>query len=127
MDGREDTPRRDGDEEETTAAEAPLDVGVAALAALRRSGTPYALVDVREPWELEICRFSEAVSVPLAFLPDAIAGLPRDRPLVVVCHHGVRSRQATLLLRELGFRQALNLSGGIDAWAREVDPDMAVY
>ena len=46
---------------------------------------------------------------------------------MVICHHGIRSRQVAFYLEHLGFTRIVNLSGGVDAWAREVDPEMAVY
>jgi rhodanese-related sulfurtransferase len=65
--------------------------------------------------------------VPLAQLPATAATLPRDRMLVVLCHHGMRSAQATSWLRRQGFDKAVNLAGGIDAWAREIDPAVPTY
>jgi rhodanese-related sulfurtransferase len=53
--------------------------------------------------------------------------LPQDKPLVVVCHHGMRSMQAVMWLRSQGFQNAVNLRGGIDAWARQIEPRMATY
>jgi len=85
------------------------------------------LLDVREPWEYEICHLPEATLVPMRQIPAAIANLDPDRETVVICHHGIRSRQVALYLEHLGFTRIVNLSGGVDAWAREVDPEMAVY
>ena len=85
------------------------------------------LLDVREPWEYEICHLRGATLVPMRQIPAAIANLDPDRETVVICHHGIRSRQVALYLEHLGFTRIVNLSGGVDAWAREVDPEMAVY
>ena len=93
----------------------------------RRAGDPIAIVDVREPWELELCRLPESEAIPLDALPAHLSELPRDRPLVLVCHHGVRSQRATAWLRAHGFDNAVNLIGGVDAWAREIDPAMRTY
>jgi rhodanese-related sulfurtransferase len=82
---------------------------------------------VREPWELKIARLPDSIDVPLAQVPTSLARLPRDRRLVVLCHHGMRSAQATAWLRAQGLSQAVNLAGGIDAWAREVDPATPTY
>lgn len=85
------------------------------------------VVDVREPWELDICRLDDSLDVPLGELPDRIMALPADRPLVILCHHGMRSRRAALWLRARGIERVSNLRGGIDAWARTVDPGMRTY
>ncbi len=93
----------------------------------RRAGTPHAVIDVREPWELEICSISDAVAIPLGQIPGRHAEVPRDRPVVLVCHHGMRSAQATAWLRRAGLDNAINLEGGIDAWARAIETEMATY
>jgi rhodanese-related sulfurtransferase len=105
----------------------PLEIEPIALADLRRGAMPYALLDVREPWEREICGFAEAIALPLGALGGREHELPGDRPLVVVCHHGQRSLLATRHLRQLGLGRAVNLRGGVEAYAIEVDPTMARY
>ena len=103
------------------------DIDVAALSALRMSGEPYAVLDVREAWEREIAALMPSLHVPMADLPQAVDNLPRDRTLVVICHSGVRSHHATAWLRTSGFHHAVSLRGGIDAWAAEIDPTMRRY
>lgn len=88
---------------------------------------PPTLLDVREPWELEIAAIEGAVAIPLGELTQRVGELPRDRPLAVMCHHGGRSAQATAWLRNQGFDRATNVAGGIDAWARLVDPTVSRY
>ncbi len=105
----------------------PLEIEPAALAGLRSARQSYALLDVREPWEVAICGFAEAIHQPLSALVGQEQGLPRDRPLVVVCHAGQRSLLAVQHLRRLGWSQAVNLRGGVEAYALEVDPAMARY
>jgi rhodanese-related sulfurtransferase len=105
----------------------PLSIDVAAFDAWRKNGTEFALLDVRDPWELEICSLPEALTIPLQELPRRWGELPADKPLVVVCHHGMRSLHAVHWLRQQGMDRALNLAGGIDAWARQIDPSMGVY
>lgn len=105
----------------------PVEIGVEDLKRRRESGEALAILDVREPWELDICRIEGSVAIPLRSLPARAAELPDDRPLVVLCHHGGRSAQATAWLRQHGFANATNLAGGIDAWARRIDPTMKVY
>jgi rhodanese-related sulfurtransferase len=85
------------------------------------------LLDVREPWELTICRIEGSQSIPMQQIPRAIADLDRDRPIVCICHHGIRSFQVARFLEHQGFGRVINLEGGVAAWARDVDPAMATY
>ena len=103
------------------------EIDVAGLAAMLESEAPPTILDVREPWELEICALPDSVPIPMAQLPGQVGALPRDRMLVVVCHSGIRSAYATKWLRQVGFPHAVNLSGGLDAWALHVDPEMRRY
>ena len=102
-------------------------LSVGDFAALRGRQEEYALLDVREPWEVALGALPEAMTIPMNQLPDRLDSLPVDRPLVVLCHHGQRSGQVTAWLRRLGYDNAVNLEGGIDAWARTVDPAMPTY
>ncbi|MCU1440228.1 MAG: molybdopterin biosynthesis protein MoeB [Rhodoglobus sp.] len=86
----------------------------------------FILLDVREPWEAEIASLPGGVLIPLASLEDAIAGLDATKPVVVYCHHGIRSAAARDLLTTRGF-EATHLDGGIDAWSRQIDPGLARY
>jgi len=85
------------------------------------------LLDVRESWEQEICCLSGSVCIPMNSIPSRHQELSSDREIVVVCHHGGRSMQVASFLIQNGFNKIHNLSGGMDAWAREVDPSMATY
>jgi rhodanese-related sulfurtransferase len=85
------------------------------------------IIDVREPWEYERCRIEGSRSMPLRELPARLAELPEDRDLVLVCHHGSRSEQAAAWLAHNGYPRVRNLEGGIDAWARVVEPAMPRY
>jgi rhodanese-related sulfurtransferase len=106
---------------------APLEITVDELAQRRSNAEPLAILDVREPWELEICGLPESITIPLAGLPGRLDALPRDNPLIVLCHHGMRSERAVMWLRANGFDNAVNLAGGIDAWARRIDSAMRTY
>lgn len=91
------------------------------------AGEDLLLVDVREDPEVEICRIDGAVHIPLGDIHARLAELPRDRPLVCYCHHGMRSEMAAYELLAAGFPRVANLAGGIHAWSAEVDPGMARY
>jgi rhodanese-related sulfurtransferase len=85
------------------------------------------LVDVREPWEFDLCRIEGSLLVPLGELPRRVDELPRDRSLVMVCHTGRRSQNAAMFLAQAGFTDVQNLKGGVEGWAVEVDPSMRRY
>ena len=84
------------------------------------------LLDVREAWELEICRIEGSVAMPMGSVPARFPELDRDRETVVICHHGGRSAQAAEHFRQLGFSEVYNVVGGIDAWAA-FDPAVPRY
>jgi sulfur-carrier protein adenylyltransferase/sulfurtransferase len=88
---------------------------------------PLVLLDVREPHEQAICRLPGSKLIPLGELLSRIEEIGRDQPVVVYCHYGSRSAAAIHLLQEQGYTNLINLEGGIDAWAAEVDPDMDRY
>jgi adenylyltransferase/sulfurtransferase len=91
------------------------------------SEAPWTLVDVREPYEFDICRLPQACLIPVSRISQQLERIPRDKPVVMYCHHGVRSTQVIRFLQQEGFTNLYNLSGGIDAWAREVDEAMERY
>jgi len=85
------------------------------------------LLDVREPWEFDTCRIDGALSMPMRAVPARHAELPKERDIVVICHHGGRSFQVGMFLEQAGFSGVINLQGGVAAWARDVDPAMPTY
>jgi rhodanese-related sulfurtransferase len=88
----------------------------------------FTLLDVREPWEFETARISGAKLMPMGDVPTrAHQELDPEEHVVVVCHHGVRSMNVTVWLRQQGFEKARSLRGGIDAWSRRVDANVPVY
>lgn len=105
------------------------DITPAALHARLLAGDDIQLIDVREDMEYEFCRLPGSRHVPLGEVPRrAEADIRRHGPVVLICHHGVRSAQALGYLQQrLGYDNLLNLRGGIDAWSREVDPRVPVY
>ncbi len=94
---------------------------------LRRAPVAPTLLDVREGWEFDIVHLPGSVLMPLARIGARLGELDAEAPVVVICHHGVRSRAAAKLLERHGFANVINLKGGIDAWAREIDPAMPTY
>jgi adenylyltransferase/sulfurtransferase len=103
------------------------EVEPAALHAELAASDPPMVVDVREPWEWDVAHLSQATLVPLGELGSRLAELPRHRPLVTLCHKGVRSAKAAALLRRAGFASVRSLAGGIEAWGRDVDPSLPKY
>ncbi len=85
------------------------------------------LLDVREQGEYDIVHLEGAWLVPLNTLPAHIDSIPTEREIVVYCHHGQRSLYATAYLHQNGFRDAKNLTGGIDQWAADIDPTLPRY
>ena len=94
-----------------------------------QAGDDLQLIDVREPEEFDYCHLPGSLLLPLGELPRrAAAEVRAEGPVVVICHHGVRSAHAASYLRQrLGRTNVLNLRGGVDAWALQVDTDFPVY
>ena len=86
-----------------------------------------ALLDVREAWEWDLAKIQGSVHIPMGQIPDKVNEIDPSRPTVVICHHGMRSLQVVAFLQRMGFDNLHNLSGGIDAWSRDVDRQVAVY
>jgi adenylyltransferase/sulfurtransferase len=103
------------------------DISVDELFERRKGEDPPLVLDVREPQELEICVLEGAVHIPLGQLAARVAELDPRRETVLLCHHGIRSAHAAAYLRRTGFSNARNLVGGIEAWARRIDPSMSRY
>jgi rhodanese-related sulfurtransferase len=97
------------------------------LAAHVQSGHTPVLLDVREPWEWELCHLPGAILIPMSELPARLAELNKQAETVVICHHGIRSFHAARYLETVGFDDVVNLSGGVAAWADEVDSAMPRY
>jgi adenylyltransferase/sulfurtransferase len=93
------------------------------------AGKPVLLVDVREPWENELCQLPGSVLLPLGALADRAGELdpPPGALVVAYCHHGVRSLRGAALLAACGIDDVVSLAGGIDAWSLEVDPAVPRY
>jgi rhodanese-related sulfurtransferase len=89
--------------------------------------TPPLLVDVREPWEFALCHIDGSQLIPMNKLAAAVADMNPHQETVVICHTGIRSRVVCHHLVRNGFTKVFNLSGGVHAWANDVDADMSVY
>jgi len=91
------------------------------------NGEDLLLIDVREPHEIAIAALAGALVCPLSRAEEWMDRVPTDRPLVIFCHHGIRSMHAAMALAERGVRDLTNMAGGIDLWSVEVDPDVPRY
>ena len=112
----------------SSSMEYPLEMSVAeAHERLKTAGANVMLIDVREPWETDICRVPGAEFIPMRQIPERLDSLPRDRHLLIMCHHGARSQRVTQFLRNNGFDTVTNVSGGIAAWTDEIDPSLQRY
>jgi rhodanese-related sulfurtransferase len=94
---------------------------------LRESPGKVVLLDVREPWERETASIEPSLHIPMNDVPDRVGEIPRDRDLVVYCHHGSRSAAVAGYLEGEGFERVINLEGGIDAWSAAVDRKVPRY
>ena len=105
--------------------EVPLEIDVATAAQQLRDGA--LLLDVREAFEVATCAIAGSRHIPMRQIPESLPDLPRDRLILVQCHHGSRSLRVTQYLRANGFTQVTNVAGGIDAWAEQIDPALPRY
>lgn len=111
------------------------EIDVQAVAAKQAAGDTFVWLDVREPNELNAAAIDDpqVINVPLSVLAaQQLAALPapaqaKDAEIVVFCHHGTRSAQVVAWLRGQGWTNAVNMNGGIDAWARQIDPNIGLY
>ena len=85
------------------------------------------LLDVREPWEFEVCHIDGSINIPMGQIPQQVGQLQNTDEIVVICHHGIRSQNVIRFLQQQSVNGLVNLDGGVDAWAREVDLDMPLY
>jgi rhodanese-related sulfurtransferase len=105
-----------------------FEISGAQVKAMRKAGDSFTLLDVREPWELEKAHLDGARNIPMGDVPArAHQELDPDDHIVVMCHHGVRSLSVTNWLRQQGFERVQSMRGGIDGWARTVDPKVPLY
>ena len=91
------------------------------------NGDKLVLLDVREEWEYSLAKVDGSILIPLGTLPQSLAQLNRDSEIIAICHHGMRSADATNFLLQQGFQKVKNLVGGIDAWSTQVDGTVPRY
>ena len=85
------------------------------------------LLDVREGWEFQAGHIDGSLTMPMHTIPDRLPELNTQQPIVCICHHGARSMQVALFLEQNGFTDIRNLTGGVHAWAQQVDSAMPMY
>jgi rhodanese-related sulfurtransferase len=100
---------------------------ISAQQALEMQAQGALVLDVREPWELEIAAIDHALNIPMQTIPLALDALPREQALLIICHHGIRSMQVARFLEQQGFDDLFNVAGGTDAWSRTVNTALPRY
>ena len=104
-----------------------VSISVEALKALIDANGDIFLLDVREPWEFELCHIEGSKNIPMLEINEKMDTLDKDREFVVLCHHGMRSLQVAHFLKSAGIEKVSNLDGGIAAWSARIDPNMPQY
>ena len=104
-----------------------LEITPADVKSRLEQGEKLVLIDVREPWEHQICRIEGAKLVPLGSLAASLKTLPDVDEVICYCHHGMRSLDAAAWLRFQGIEKAKSLAGGIERWSVEIDPKVPRY
>jgi rhodanese-related sulfurtransferase len=104
------------------------EITIEAFATQRQQPNAPLLLDVREPWEFQTASIPNSLLMPMGEVTSrAHTELDPDAPIVVLCHHGARSLNVALWLRDQGFSHVQSLAGGIDAWSRSIDPEIPRY
>jgi len=106
-----------------------MDIEITVMQAkeLREKNPSIQFLDVRESGEVEIGHISDALQIPLNFIPYSLEKIPQDETLIVYCHHGMRSMKAVEYLKAKGFDNVVNLAGGIHEWSTKIDPTIPTY
>jgi rhodanese-related sulfurtransferase len=105
----------------------PIEITPSEVKTLMGAGQPLRLIDVREPEEHSICRIEGAELIPMRTIPTRVNELHDEMPLVVFCHHGVRSLSVVDWLRRQGVTNCQSMAGGIDLWSVQIDPSVPRY
>ena len=105
-----------------------FEISAGQVKTMLKHGEKFTLLDVREPWELEKASLTGTKNIPMGEVPNrAHQELDPEDHIVVICHHGLRSLNVTNWLRQQGFDKSQSMRGGIDGWARTVDPKVPLY
>lgn len=104
-----------------------FEISVGQVNALKKRGEAFTLLDVRESWEYEKSRIEGSKHIPMGEVPTRVQELDPEEHIIVLCHHGMRSLSVTNWLRQQGFEKVQSMRGGIDGWARTVDPKVPIY
>jgi adenylyltransferase/sulfurtransferase len=93
----------------------------------RQTGQPYLLVDIREPFEINLANITDSLAIPMGEIDNRLTEIPKDIPVVIFCRNGIRSAQVVRQLVKKSYSNVRNLHGGINAWSDQVDPSIARY
>ena len=105
----------------------PKSISAKELNELLNSSDKIQIVDVREHFEWDICHIEGALNIPMNLIVESIDKISKEITTVVMCHHGVRSMNVILYLESIGYKNLINLQGGIHAWSTDVDKSMSTY
>ena len=109
------------------AMAAELELSVQQIRERRDAGEELLILDVREPAELQTAALDGTLNIPMGEIPSRYNEVPDDRPVVVMCHHGMRSLQVMMWLRKNDYDNVINMAGGIEAWSTHIDPSVPRY
>lgn len=111
----------------TESSPLPIEIAPQDLAQRLAAGDKLLLIDVREPWEHQVCRIEGARLIPMGSVPMHLQSLSNGERVVCYCHHGMRSLDVVRWLRQQGIESAQSLAGGIARWSAEIDPEVPRY
>ncbi|MBL4574534.1 MAG: molybdopterin-synthase adenylyltransferase MoeB [Opitutaceae bacterium] len=114
-------------QDQTENNDYPLEIDPSEATHLIENDSNVILLDVREPMELQICCIEKSICIPMGQIEKRLNELPKDKHILAICHHGMRSMNVTQFLRSQGFSSVTSIRGGIDAWARQIDPSLQTY
>jgi rhodanese-related sulfurtransferase len=101
------------------------------LSSLSNNDDQPLLLDVREQWEFDYCNIEGSVLIPMGELAAELDSFTDeydyDREIIMICHHGIRSRQMGYYMEQTGYKNIINLDGGVEQWAEDVDKTMKRY
>lgn len=113
--------------ESVAESECPIEISILETNELLNTDESVYLLDVREPFEVDICKIDKSINIPMNTIPERLDALPKDRQILVYCHHGMRSMNVVNFLRSKGIENTTNIQGGINLWAETIDSAMERY